>query len=135
MPKSLGHALSIVGGLVVGQAAVEARIISTPMLIVIALSGISGLLIPKLKGAVLYLRIFLSLLSAVFGLYGYFVGISITLIHIISLTSFGVDYTVSLRKADYQSLKDTIWRAPWNTVKTRPNFNKNIIRRREINDD
>ena len=135
MPKSLGHALSIVGGLVVGQAAVDARIISTPMLIVIALSGISGLLIPKLKVAVLYLRLFLTLLSAVFGLYGYFVGISITLSHIISLTSFGVDYTVSLRKADYQSLKDTIWRAPWNTVKTRPNFNQNIIRRKGNKDD
>ena len=54
MPQNIGPALSIVGGLVVGQAAVEARIISSPMLIVIALSGISGLMIPRLKTAVFY---------------------------------------------------------------------------------
>lgn len=128
MPQSLGHALSIVGGLVVGQAAVEARIISTPMLIVIALSGISGLMIPRLKGAVFYLRLILVFLAALFGLYGYIVGISVVIMHIISLTSFGTDYTISLRKASFQTLKDTFWRAPWGYMKKRPMFNRNIIR-------
>ncbi len=130
MPQSLGHALSIVGGLVVGQAAVEARIISTPMLIVIALSGIAGLMIPKLRGAVFYLRIAFVLLSAFFGLFGYFIGISVTVMYIISLDSFGVDYTVSLRRANYQSLKDTVVRASWTNMIKRPLFNKNIIRSR-----
>lgn len=128
MPQSLGHALSIVGGLVVGQAAVDARIISTPMLIVIALSGIAGLMIPRLRGAVFYLRLAFVVLAALFGLYGFLAGISITVMHIISLTSFGTDYTVSLRKAEFQSLKDTIWRAPWNFMKKRPAFNKNFTR-------
>ncbi len=130
MPQSLGHALSVVGGLVVGQAAVEARIISTPMLIVIALSGISGLMVPKLKGAVTYLRIALVLLSAFFGLLGYFAGISVTVMHIISLDSFGVDYTASLKVANYQSLKDTFFRGPWDRMIKRPLFNRNIIRSR-----
>ncbi|MBQ1988722.1 MAG: spore germination protein, partial [Clostridia bacterium] len=67
MPQSLGHALGIVGGLVVGQAAVDARIISTPMLIVIALSGISGLMIPKLSGAVFYYRFIFLFLGVFFG--------------------------------------------------------------------
>ncbi len=129
MPQSLGHALSIVGGLVVGQAAVEARIISTPMLIVIALSGISGLMIPRLKAAVFYLRLGLLCLGALFGIYGFMVGITMVIMHIISLNSFGTDYTVSLRKANLQSLKDTVWRAPWNKMKKRPDFNHNIIRR------
>ena len=128
MPQSLGHALSIVGGLVVGQAAVDARIISTPMLIVIALSGISGLMIPRLRGAVFYLRLIFVLLAALFGLYGFIAGITVTVMHIISLTSFGTDYTVSLRKAGFQSLKDTVWRAPWSFMKKRPEFNKNITR-------
>lgn len=130
MPKSLGHALSIVGGLVVGQAAVEARIVSTPMLIVIALSGISGLMIPRLKGAVFYLRLFFLLLSALFGLYGYILGLSATVIHIISLSSFGTSYTVSLTKANYQSLKDTFWRTSWKSMLERPSFNLNIIRKK-----
>lgn len=128
MPQSLGHALSIVGGLVVGQAAVEARIISTPMLIVIAISGISGLMIPRLKTAVFYLRLLLLFLAAFFGIYGYIVGVSAIVIHIISLTSFGIDYTVSLRKASFQTIKDTVWRAPWTKMQKRPAFNRNTVR-------
>ena len=109
MPQSLGHALSIVGGLVVGQAAVEARIVSAPMLIIVALSGISGLMVPRLKGAVFYLRLIYVVLSALFGLYGYIAGIT-------------------LDRASFQSLKDSFWRAPWGKMRTRPFFNQNIIR-------
>ena len=129
MPQSLGHALSIVGGLVVGQAAVEARIISTPMLIIIALSGIAGLMIPRLKGAVFYLRLIFVFSAALFGLFGFFVAATVTLGHILSLKSFGVDYTISLNKANFQSLKDTFFRAPWQYMIKRPDFNQNIIRK------
>ena len=128
MPQSLGHALSIVGGLVVGQAAVEARIVSAPMLIIVALSGISGLMVPRLKGAVFYLRLIYVVLSAIFGLYGYIAGITVTLIHILDLSSFGTSSTVSLDRASFQSLKDSFWRAPWGKMRTRPFFNQNIIR-------
>lgn len=128
MQQSLGHTLSIVGGLVVGQAAVEARIISSPMLIAIALSGIAGLMIPRLKGAVFYLRILLVLLSAVLGLYGFILGFMGIVMYIISLSSFGTDYTISLKRADFQSLKDTFFRAPWKSMKIRPFFNRNLKR-------
>lgn len=100
------------------------------MLIVIALSGIAGLMIPRLKGAVFYLRLALVFMSALFGLFGYLTGIAVTVMHIISLNSLGVDYTVSLRRADYQSLKDTLWRASWKRMYKRPAFNSNIIRSR-----
>lgn len=129
--QNLGHALSIVGGLVVGQAAVEARIISSPILIIVALSGIAGLMLPRLKTAVFYLRIIFVLLSAALGLYGYFAGIIFTLLHILSLSSFGTDYTISLRSADLQSIKDTFLRAPWYCMKIRPIFNRNSVRRKE----
>lgn len=129
MPQSLGHALGIVGGLVVGQAAVDARIISTPMLIVIALSGISGLMIPKLNGAVFYYRFIFLFLGVFLGLFGYIIGISGMVIHILSLNSLGVDYTSALRRGDYQSLKDTFWRTCWKGMLKRPSFNRNIIRK------
>lgn len=129
--QSLGHALSIVGGLVVGQAAVEARIISAPMLIVVALSGIAGLMIPRLKSAVFYMRLILVILGALFGLYGYIAGITVMLIRIFDLTSFGVSYTVSLSRADFQSLKDTVLRAPWSKMTKRPLFNRNRVRMKE----
>lgn len=134
MPQSLGHALSIVGGLVVGQAAVDARIVSTPMLIIIALSGISGLIVPRLKSAVFYLRLILLFLSALLGLYGYIIGLFITIMHILSLNSFEVDYTISLRRADFQSLKDTFWRTDWNKMHLRPFFNRNIVRSKKHDD-
>ncbi len=135
MPQSLGHALSIVGGLVVGQAAVEARIISTPMLIVIALSGIAGLMIPRLRGAVFYLRLIFVFLAAFLGLLGFFIGAAITVMYIISLNSFGVDYTVSLCRANFQSLKDTLWRTSWVNMLKRPLFNSNLIRSRKNEKD
>ena len=128
-PQSLGHALSIVGGLVVGQAAVEARIISAPMLIAVALSGISGLMVPRLKSAVFYLRLIYIAASAVLGLYGFIIAVSLTAVRIFSLSSFGVDYTVSMKKFDFAHLKDSFFRAPWTTMKTRPAFNNNIIRK------
>ena len=131
MPQSLGHALSIVGGLVVGEAAVEARIISTPMLIIIALSGIAGLMVPRLKGAVFYLRIFLVFMAAFFDIYGFLVGLSVIVVRIISMSSFGVDYTVSLRKAGFSDLKDSLWRADWRRMIRRPLFNRNSIRQTE----
>lgn len=120
MPQSVGHALSIVGGLVVGQAAVEAKIVSAPMLIIVALSGIAGLMLPRLKGIVSYGRIILVLLAHIWGLFGYLTGIAALLILIFSLNSFGVDYTSSLSSISPQSIKDTLVRAPWRNMKTRP---------------
>ena len=128
MPQSLGHALSIVGGLVVGQAAVEARIISAPMLIIVALSGISGLMIPRLKSAVFYCRIIFVCLAALFGLYGYIAGFTLMVIHILGLSSLGVSSTVSLDVADRRTPKDTLWRTSWRNMRTRPLFCRNSVR-------
>lgn len=130
MPQSLGHALSIVGGLVVGQAAVEAGIISAPMLIAVALSGISGLMIPKLKGAVFYLRIIFVILAAIFGLAGVSAGICAVTLRIFNLSSFGEDYTSSLENPTPQRLKDSFIRAPWPFMKLRPFITKNLKRRK-----
>lgn len=130
MSQNLGHALSIVGGLVVGQAAVEARIISSPILITVALSGIAGLMLPRLKTAVFYLRILFVLLSAFLGLYGYIMGAIFLGIYILSVYSYATDYTVSLKKASFQSLKDTLIRASWKNMNKRPLFNRNTIRKR-----
>lgn len=131
--QNLGHALSIVGGLVVGQAAVEARIISAPILIVVALSGIAGLMLPRLKSAIFYLRLAFVLLSAFLGLYGYLCGVVVLIIYVLGLNSFGTDYTISLKKADLQTLKDSFWRSPWYFMKQRPLFNSNLLRQGERN--
>lgn len=132
MPESMGHTLSIVGGLVVGQAAVEAKIISAPMLIIVALSGICGLVVSRLRGAILFLRIIYLFASASMGLLGIFLAISLTLAVIYDMSSFTVDYTVYLRRPNARSLKDTLIRAPWYKMITRPaGLSKNRVRAKE----
>jgi len=133
MSQSVGHALSIVGGLVIGQAAVEAKIVSAPILIAVALGGISGLMVPRLKSAVFYLRIIFVLSSAFLGLYGYIAALCLLLIRIFSLTSFTVDSTISLTEISSQSLKDSLIRVAWSFMRKRPIFNKNKNRMSEVN--
>ena len=133
MPQSVGHALSIVGGLVVGQAAVEAKIVSAPLLIAVALSGISGLMVPKLRTAVFFCRIIITLLAALFGLYGVLIGLSIMLCHIVSLKSFSVDYTGSLDRITNESTKDTVRRVSWRDMLTRPNIQRKNRKRQLSN--
>ncbi len=134
--QSLGHALSIVGGLVVGQAAVEAKIVSAPMLIVVALSGIAGLMIPRLRAAVFYLRLGFVISASTLGLFGYMTSFSFIIIRIISQRSYGVDATPSLFYPTEQSLKDTVIRARFGLMRTRPAFNRNKVRMKgEENED
>ena len=130
MPQNTGHALSIVGGLVVGQAAVEARIISAPMLIAVAFSGIAGLLVPRLQSVVFYLRVVFCIVAALLGLFGLFSISLILIMRVLSMQSFDTDYTLGLKAANCQSLKDTVIRAPWTRMIKRPFFNTNIIRNR-----
>ncbi len=131
-PESVGTALSIVGGLVVGQAAVEAKIVSAPMLIAVALGGISGLMVPRLRTAVFYCRIFITVSAAALGLYGILSALVILLIYILSLKSFTVDYTESLRSISVESIKDTLIRRSWRAMIKRPKIqNRNRIRQNE----
>ena len=132
MQQSVGHALSIVGGLVVGQAAVEAKLVSAPLLIIVALSGIAGLMIPRLKTAVFYNRIILLLFSAFLGLFGFFIGFTLIQIHLYSLDSFGCAYVDTTKQFTKSSLKDTVVRVPWTKMMTRPvSLTKNIIRQKK----
>ncbi len=132
MPQGLGHALSIVGGLVVGQAAVEARIVSAPMLIAVALGGIAGLMIPRLKGIVFFLKIALVIAVSFLGLYGYIAVSALFILRVFGMRSFGADYTSALNTPDYARLKDTFFRAPWWQMLTRPPFNLNKVRQRKV---
>lgn len=131
MQQSVGHALSIVGGLVVGQAAVEAGIISAPILIVTALSGITGLIVPKLKASVFYFKIFFVVLSGLLGLFGFFIGMVILHLHLYSLDSFEIPYVSAGMKFNKTSLKDTLFRIDWKNMINRPSYlTKNIIRQK-----
>ena len=139
MPTLMGQALSILGALVIGQAAVEAKFISAPIVIVIALSGITGLMVPKLKGAVILIRFGLIGLSGILGLYGYVFGLAGILIHLFELRSFGVPYMYRLMLLHFkEDIKDTAIRAPWWYMRYRPglialNKVRNTTKKRQRN--
>ncbi|HEX3037862.1 MAG TPA: spore germination protein [Oscillospiraceae bacterium] len=119
MPSNVGQALSIVGALVIGQAAVDAKLVAAPMIIVVAITGITSLLVPKMNAPVIYVRLFLLLLAATFGLFGFILGLCAVLIHILGLYSFGVPQLSVTDSLQFQEIKDTFIRAPWQTMLTR----------------
>lgn len=120
MPSNIGQALSIVGALVIGQAAVQAKLVAAPMIIVIALTGITNLLVPKMNAPVIYIRFLLLLLSSMFGFFGLVLGLSGVLIHVINLRSFGVPQVTLAGELQTQEIKDTFIRAPWWQMALRP---------------
>ncbi|TMV48137.1 spore germination protein [Paenibacillus mesophilus] len=122
LPKAVGQAVSILGALVVGQAAVEAGIVSAPLVIVVSITGIASFAIPKFNAAisVRLLRFPLMLLASVFGLYGIVLGVMFIIGHLARLRSFGIPYLSPISPMTLSDLKDTLVRAPWWRMKRRP---------------
>ena len=94
LPQAIGTAVSIIGGLVVGTAAVEANLVSPAALIVAATAGICGFTLPSrdLSDAVRLWRFLLTALGGIAGLFGLTVGALRLLVHLAGLTSLGVAY-------------------------------------------
>jgi spore germination protein KA len=128
VPSNISQPLSIVGALVIGQAAVEAKFVAAAMVIIVAITGITNMLVPKLFAPVIILRLGLLLLASTFGLYGLFIGVCISTIHIINLRSFGVPQISLTGDLKAQEIKDTFIRAPWWRMRERPKFAWNKTR-------
>lgn len=130
VPTNIGQAFSIVGALVIGQSAVEAKLVAAPMIVVIGLTGITNLLVPKLIAPVIYVRFLLLFLSSGFGFLGFVSGISIAMIHILNLRSFGVPQVMLTGDLRNQDIKDSFYRAPWHKMLLRPVFAKDRVRQK-----
>ncbi|MFT4416337.1 spore germination protein [Fredinandcohnia humi] len=122
MPRAVGSAISIVGALVLGQAAVEAGIVSAAMVIVVSLTAISSFVSPQfnMSIAVRLLRFGFMLLAASFGLFGIIVGLIAMVLHMCSLRSFGVPYLTPLAPFIPSGQKDTLFRLPHWALYSRP---------------
>ena len=124
LPQQVGSAVSIVGALVIGEAAVSAGIVSAPMVIVVSITGIASFTIPRfpLAFALRMLRFPMILLAGTLGLLGIMLGIITIVIHLCTLRSFGVPYLSPMAPMKTQDLKDVLIRAPWWRLKTRPHL-------------
>ncbi|WHY00563.1 spore germination protein [Neobacillus sp. DY30] len=122
LPRPIGSTVSIVGALVVGQAAVEAGIVSAPLVIVVATTGIASFMFPNypLTGAIRLLRFFMIFLAATLGFYGILLGIFFILVHLVQLRSFGVPYLSPIAPFHFNNLKDLFIRVPWWKINERP---------------
>ncbi|WP_066288180.1 spore germination protein [Bacillus sp. FJAT-29937] len=114
LPKPIGSAVSIVGALVIGQAAVQAGIVSAPMVIVVATTGIASFAIPRYNFGTAFrmIRMVLLILAGIFGLYGLVLGFIAITIHLVTLRSFGVPYFSPFAPQIFSGLKDVIIRVP-----------------------
>ncbi|MEW9673442.1 spore germination protein [Ammoniphilus sp. 3BR4] len=124
LPKQVGAAVSIVGALVIGQAAVQAGIVSAPMVMVVAITGIASFTLPRYTAgiALRMLRFPMIILAGSLGLMGVMLGIIFILIHLCTLRSFGVPYLSPMAPMKFRDMKDTLIRAPWWMLKTRPHL-------------
>ncbi|PEJ56302.1 MULTISPECIES: spore germination protein [unclassified Bacillus (in: firmicutes)] len=122
LPKPIGQSLGIVGGLIIGQAAVEAGIVSTIMVIVVAVTAISSFTLPQYNvGIALRMLRFISMIFAsIFGLYGVVLFFLLLCSHLVKLKSFGVPYLSPAAPIRFSDWKDFIVRAPSFMMKNRP---------------
>ena len=130
IPSSQGSAISILGGLVLGEAAVSAGIISPIMIIVVAISAISGLVFQSVEvvNAIRWWRFILIILSSLLGLYGIFLGIILIITNLSDTKSFDEDYLYPFAPINLQEQKDGFIKTNEKVKYRNPILSKNHIR-------
>jgi len=126
LPKAVGPAITIVGALVIGEAAVSAGLVSQPLVIVVAITAIASFVIPRyfLGFPQRMLRFPLMFASATLGILGFVLSVLVILMHLSNLNSFGVPYLSPLSPAKTGEWKDIFIRVPWPYMNTRPSSTK-----------
>jgi len=127
LPDPIGSTIGIVGGIIIGQAAVEANIVSPIIVIIVSLTAISSFAIPSHSLGVAFRlsKYLIILLSSILGMYGFLLGIVTLLIHLSSLKSFNIPYLApyaGLHPLYNNDLKDSLLRLPIFLLNKRPIF-------------
>lgn len=124
LPQTIGQTIGIVGGLVIGEAAVQAGIVSPIMVIVIALTAIANFSIPSYSVAISFriVRFAFIFAAAAFGLYGIILIYIMINVHFVNLKSFGVPYSSSYAPFFSSDWNDVVVRTPLQAMNKRPGF-------------
>ncbi len=117
LPKTVGSAITIVGSLIIGDAAVSAGVVGAPMVIIVALTAVASFIVPNLSEFLLIYRFFFLFLGATMGLIGIGSGMVIMMTQLISTKSFGIPILSSFSKNE---MKDSVWRSTLGSMKYRP---------------
>jgi len=122
LPRAVGQSVSIVGTLVIGDAAVRAGLVSPGMVIIVSATGVASFTLPALGlvQAARLLQFPFVLAASLFGLYGVLM-LGIALVgRMASLRSFGIPYLAPIAPTFIRDMKDVIIRAPWWMMQGRP---------------
>ncbi|OLO39186.1 spore germination protein [Alkalihalophilus pseudofirmus] len=121
LPRPVGQTIGIVGGLVIGDAAVRAGIVSPIMVIVVALTAIASFALPAYNISITFriLRFGVMIAAALFGLFGIVISYILINIHLVGLRSFGSYYTSPFAPYEFSNWLDLVLRAPMSLQKTR----------------
>ncbi len=123
LPKPIGSTIGIVGGIVIGQAAVEAGVVSPIMVIVVSITAIATFAIPnyELSTATRLVRFIMMIAASIYGLYGIMLVTIGLIIHLVKIKSFGVPYLSPMAPLALKDLKDSVFvRSPWKNMRVRP---------------
>ncbi|MCQ6561727.1 spore germination protein [Paenibacillus mendelii] len=132
MPRVAGQAISIVGALVLGEAAVQAGLVTAAMVIVVAVTAISNFVSPSYSFGIAQrlLQFAYMALGGFMGLFGIMCGVLFTIVHLASLKSFSVPYLAPIAPTFISDWKDILVRVPRPLMKTYPRMNRSKRNRR-----
>ncbi|MCY8980379.1 spore germination protein [Bacillus halotolerans] len=122
LPKPIGQTIGFVGGVVIGQVAVQGQIVSALMVIVVSITALASFTVPSYayNFPLRIIRIAAMLSAAVLGMYGVIMVFLLVIGHLMRLKSFGQDYIIPIMAQPGQDLKDTVIRVPTLFLKRRP---------------
>ncbi|MCX8132238.1 MAG: spore germination protein [Clostridia bacterium] len=134
LPSYIGTAISVVAGLIIGEAAVQAGIVSDLLIVIVAATAVASYVIPTydMAMAIRILRFLFILASSVFGIIGIVVCTALTFAHMITMESLGQPYFQPFSPLNTRDFKDSVLRMPLKVLRKRPNSarTKNNIRSR-----
>ncbi len=113
LPRAVGHAVSIIGALIIGDAAVTAGLIGAPMVMVVALTAISSFVLPSLYETIAFLRFLFIIVGGAFGIFGIAVVMCVIFINLCSVNDYGVPITSPLTPFSLYSMRDVFIRSDW----------------------
>ena len=117
LPDAIGHTLSVVGGIVIGDAIVTAGLVGLPMIIIIALTAVSAFVVPSLYEPITILRFLFIFVGGILGVYGIFLGFLLLTVNLCALQSLSTPITSPLAPWEPAALRDLFWRAGWEKLK------------------
>ncbi len=113
LPRPIGHAIGVVGGIVIGDITVNAGLVGAPMVLIVALSGLCSFVVPALYERTVLLRFIYILAGGIFGLFGLLLSAGVIIIKMCSLNTYGVPYMAPVSPFSPRSSRDMLVRAGW----------------------